>query len=184
MTPGIGRDLDAVLGAHAPRRACRAFLRAIAERGRSRSPISSAAAASPGALDAAVGPAHDGIAQKALDVFADEAFVNGLKGAGVRGDRFRRARRARRARRRRTLAGRDRSARRLQQHRRQRLDRHVVLGARRARRESSGPRLSCSEASGSARRASFSTARIPTSCSRPAQACTWRRSTRTQTRSG
>jgi fructose-1,6-bisphosphatase I len=38
-----------------------------------------------GALEAAIGPAHDGLAQKALDVFADEAFVNGLKGAGVRG---------------------------------------------------------------------------------------------------
>jgi fructose-1,6-bisphosphatase I len=38
-----------------------------------------------GALDAAVGPAHDGIAQKALDVFADKSFVDGLKGSGVRG---------------------------------------------------------------------------------------------------
>jgi fructose-1,6-bisphosphatase I len=38
-----------------------------------------------GALDADVGPAHDGIAQKALDVFADKAFVDGLKGSGVRG---------------------------------------------------------------------------------------------------
>ena len=37
-----------------------------------------------GALDAAVGPAHDGFGQKALDLFADEAFVTGLKGAGVR----------------------------------------------------------------------------------------------------
>ncbi len=38
-----------------------------------------------GALDAATGPAHDGFGQRALDVFADEAFVNGLKGTGVRG---------------------------------------------------------------------------------------------------
>ena len=38
-----------------------------------------------GALDAAVGPAHDGIAQKALDVFADAYFINGLKGSGARG---------------------------------------------------------------------------------------------------
>ena len=38
-----------------------------------------------GALDAAVGPAHDGVAQKALDVFADKAFVDGLNGSGVRG---------------------------------------------------------------------------------------------------
>ncbi len=38
-----------------------------------------------GALDAAVGPAHDGVEQKALDVFADETFLWALKGAGVRG---------------------------------------------------------------------------------------------------
>ena len=38
-----------------------------------------------GALDAEVGPPHDGIAQKALDVFADKAFVDGLKGSGARG---------------------------------------------------------------------------------------------------
>ena len=38
-----------------------------------------------GALDAAVGPAHDGVEQKALDVFADETFLGALKGAGVRG---------------------------------------------------------------------------------------------------
>jgi fructose-1,6-bisphosphatase I len=37
-----------------------------------------------GAMDADVGPAHDGLAQKALDLFADEAFVNWLKRAGVR----------------------------------------------------------------------------------------------------
>jgi fructose-1,6-bisphosphatase I len=38
-----------------------------------------------GALHADVGPAKDGVAQKALDVFADEAFVSGLRHAGVRG---------------------------------------------------------------------------------------------------
>ena len=38
-----------------------------------------------GALDAEVGPAHDGVPQKALDVFADDAFVRRLGGAGVRG---------------------------------------------------------------------------------------------------
>src|ERR1700722_8893157 len=37
-----------------------------------------------GAMDADVGPAHDGVAQKALDVFADGAFINWLKRAGVR----------------------------------------------------------------------------------------------------
>lgn len=38
-----------------------------------------------GALDSATGPAHVGFGQSALDMFADEAFVNGLKGTGVRG---------------------------------------------------------------------------------------------------
>ncbi len=38
-----------------------------------------------GALDAAIEPAHDGLGQTALDAFADEAFVNGMKGSGVRG---------------------------------------------------------------------------------------------------
>jgi len=32
-----------------------------------------------------VGPSKDGVAQKTLDVFAHEAFVSGLRGAGVRG---------------------------------------------------------------------------------------------------
>jgi len=38
-----------------------------------------------GALDADVGPGHDGVPQKALDVFADQTFIDGLRGAGVRG---------------------------------------------------------------------------------------------------
>jgi fructose-1,6-bisphosphatase I len=38
-----------------------------------------------GALHADVGPAKEGVAQRALDVFADEAFVAGMRGAGVRG---------------------------------------------------------------------------------------------------
>ena len=81
--PNVGDDLDAYLNANAPDDIAR-VLDAIAEaslplvhlirRGRLA-----------GALDAAIGPAHDGFAQKALDVFADEAFVSGLKGAGVRG---------------------------------------------------------------------------------------------------
>ena len=37
-----------------------------------------------GATDADVGPAHYGVAQKALDVFANEAFANWLKRADVR----------------------------------------------------------------------------------------------------
>jgi len=38
-----------------------------------------------GVLHAEVGPDHDGVAQMALDVFADETFVGGLKRAGVKG---------------------------------------------------------------------------------------------------
>ncbi len=38
-----------------------------------------------GAMQAEVGPSHDGMPQTALDVFADQAFVARLKGAGVRG---------------------------------------------------------------------------------------------------
>ena len=83
ITPRIGDDLDAFLNANAPGDVAR-VLSALAQaslplvqlirRGRLA-----------GALDATVGPAHDGFGQKALDVFADEAFVNGLRGAGVRG---------------------------------------------------------------------------------------------------
>ena len=51
---------------------------------RCRSHISSAAARS-AALSIRRRPGHDGFAQKALDVFADDAFVDGLKGSGVRG---------------------------------------------------------------------------------------------------
>jgi len=81
--PNVGDDLDAYLNLNAPDDVAR-VLGAVAQaslplvhlirRGRLA-----------GALDAAIGPAHDGFGQKALDVFADEAFVNGLKGAGVRG---------------------------------------------------------------------------------------------------
>ncbi len=81
--PNIGDDLDAYLHVCAPRDVAR-VLTAIAEaslplvhlirRGRLA-----------GGLDAAVGPAPDGSVQRALDVFADQAFLNGLKDAGVRG---------------------------------------------------------------------------------------------------
>ena len=81
--PRIGEDLDAFLSANAPGDVA-GVLSALAKaslplvhlirRGRLA-----------GALDAAVGPAHDGFGQRALDLFADEAFVNGLKGAGARG---------------------------------------------------------------------------------------------------
>ena len=81
--PNVGDDLDAYLNANASpdlARVLSAIARAslplvhLIRRGRLA-----------GALDAAVGPAHDGFGQKALDLFADQAFVNGLKGAGVRG---------------------------------------------------------------------------------------------------
>jgi fructose-1,6-bisphosphatase I len=83
MTPRIGDDLDAVLGVLAPAVLARVLSRL-------------AGAALPVAnvirwgglsdvFGAPVGPGHDGVAQKALDVFADEAFVNGLRGCGVRG---------------------------------------------------------------------------------------------------
>ena len=81
--PRIGEDLDAFLSANAPGDVAR-VLSALAKaslplvhlirRGRLA-----------GALDAAIGRAPDGFGQKALEVFADEAFVRGLKGAGVRG---------------------------------------------------------------------------------------------------
>ena len=83
MTPRIGHDLDAVLRTIAP-----------ADMARVLSALASAAlpvanlirwGGLSGAFDAPVGPGHDGTAQKALDVFADKAFVNGLKGAGVCG---------------------------------------------------------------------------------------------------
>ena len=137
-----------------------------------------------GALDAAVGPAHDGLAQKALDVFADEAFVNGLKGAGVRGVAVRGARESGRNRRRRNAAGGDRSARRLLEHRRQHLDRHLLFGAGRADRRICKSRISFSLASSSAQRASSSTGRTSRSSSRPARASARRRSIRTRTPTG
>jgi fructose-1,6-bisphosphatase I len=83
MTPRLGHDLDAVLSVVAP-----------ADLARVLSGLASAAlpvanlirgGGLSGAFHAPVGPDHDGVAQKALDVFADKAFVSGLKGAGVRG---------------------------------------------------------------------------------------------------
>ena len=81
-TQQIGQNLDAFLSIHAPLPLAR-VLRAIAtaalplvhliRRGRL-----------VGEFESAVGPAHDGVAQTALDVFADDAFVNGLEGANVR----------------------------------------------------------------------------------------------------
>ena len=80
---GIGETLDAFLVAHASADLAR-VLNALAKvslqlvqvirRGRLA-----------GELGVAVGPAHDGLPQRALDVFADEAFINGLRGAGVQG---------------------------------------------------------------------------------------------------
>src|SRR5208283_365729 len=84
MTTRIGDGLDAFLNANASADVARvlsALARAslplvhLIRRGRLA-----------GALDASVGPAHDGFGQRALDLFADEAFVNGLKGAGARSE--------------------------------------------------------------------------------------------------
>jgi fructose-1,6-bisphosphatase I len=81
-TAQIGQNLDAFLSSHAPVNLAR-VLQAIAcaalplahliRRGRLA-----------GEFESAVGPAHDGVAQTALDVFADDAFENGLRGARVR----------------------------------------------------------------------------------------------------
>ena len=77
-----GRDLDAFLAAHVARPLAR-VLGAIAE---TALPIAHLIRRGglAGDLDEAIGPDHDGTAQKALDVFADEAFVSGFRGAGVR----------------------------------------------------------------------------------------------------
>jgi fructose-1,6-bisphosphatase I len=79
----IGDDLETFLKANAPADVAQV----ISALGRASLPIVHLIRRGrlAGALDAAIGPAPDGFAQKALDVFADEAFVNGLKDAGVRG---------------------------------------------------------------------------------------------------
>ena len=83
MTPRIGHDLDAVLGVLAPADLARVLSRLASAALPVANVIRSGRLS--GAFDAPVGPGHDGVAQKALDVFADAAFVDGLKGAGVRG---------------------------------------------------------------------------------------------------
>jgi fructose-1,6-bisphosphatase I len=81
-TPRIGEDLDAFLNVNAPDDVAR-VLSALAKASLPLVHLIRRGKLA-GALDAAVGPAHDGFGQKALDLFADEAFVNGLKGIGVR----------------------------------------------------------------------------------------------------
>jgi fructose-1,6-bisphosphatase I len=78
-----GQHLDAFLSAYAPSGLAR-VLRAIAEAALPLAHLIRRGGLA-GALDATVGPSHDGTAQKALDVFADEVFVHGLERAGVRG---------------------------------------------------------------------------------------------------
>jgi fructose-1,6-bisphosphatase I len=75
----IGDDLDSHLRVNAPHDVAR-VLTAIAEVS-----LPLVQLIRRGALDAAVKPAPDRFAQKTLDVFANEAFLNGLKGVGVRG---------------------------------------------------------------------------------------------------
>jgi fructose-1,6-bisphosphatase I len=82
MAPRIGHDLDSVLGVIAPADLAR-VLRRLAS---AALPVANLIrwGGLSGAFDAPVGPDHDGTAQKALDVFADKAFINALKDAGVR----------------------------------------------------------------------------------------------------
>jgi len=79
----FGEDLDAFLrrGAH-PELA--RVLGALAQAA-SRVAHSTRRGRLGGRLDAEVGPGHDGVAKKALDALADDAFIDRLKGAGVRG---------------------------------------------------------------------------------------------------
>ena len=79
----IGDDLNSYLGENAPHDVAR-VLTAIAEASLSLAQLIRRGRLA-GALDAAVIPAFDGFAQKTLDVLANEAFLNGLKGVGVRG---------------------------------------------------------------------------------------------------
>jgi fructose-1,6-bisphosphatase I len=83
MTPRIGHDLDEVLGVLAPADLARVLSRIAS----AALPVANVIrwGGLSGVFDAPVGPGHDGVAQRALDVFADEAFVNGLRGAGVHG---------------------------------------------------------------------------------------------------
>jgi fructose-1,6-bisphosphatase I len=82
-TPRPGVGLKAFLGANAPAD-LGSVLYALAEASLSVARLIRRGSLS-GALDAAVGPAHDGVAQKVLDVLADKSFVGGLKGSVVRG---------------------------------------------------------------------------------------------------
>jgi fructose-1,6-bisphosphatase I len=82
-TPRLGVSLKAFLGANAAADVT-SVLCALAEASLSVANLIRRGSLG-GALHAAVGPAHDGIAQKALDVFADKFFLDGLKGSGVRG---------------------------------------------------------------------------------------------------
>jgi fructose-1,6-bisphosphatase I len=79
---GIGAELDAFLDANVPPSLAR-VLHAIAG-GSLAVAYRIRRGVLDGAMDAEVGPAHDGVAQTALDVFADGAFANWLKRAGVR----------------------------------------------------------------------------------------------------
>ena len=82
-----------------------------------------------GELGAAVGANTDGDIQKALDLFADAAFAAALKRASVRALASEEREVPDRPQPRRQISRRDRSARRLLQHRRQRHDRYDLLRA-------------------------------------------------------
>jgi fructose-1,6-bisphosphatase I len=80
--PGTGVELDAFLDVNVPPSLAQ-VLRAIVG-GSLATAYRIRRGVLAGAIGAEVGPAHDGVAQKALDIFAHEAFVNWLARAGVR----------------------------------------------------------------------------------------------------
>jgi fructose-1,6-bisphosphatase I len=81
-TPRIGQSLDAFLRLRAPVDLAR-VLQAIADAALPLAHLIRRGRLA-GEFEEAVGPAHDGVAQTALDVFADDVFVNGLGDASVR----------------------------------------------------------------------------------------------------
>jgi fructose-1,6-bisphosphatase I len=80
--PQIGQNLEAFLSLHAPVTLA-GVLQAIADAALPLAHLIRRGRLA-GEFESAVGPAHDGVAQTALDVLADEAVVNGLRCASVR----------------------------------------------------------------------------------------------------
>jgi fructose-1,6-bisphosphatase I len=80
--PQTGQNLEAFLSRHAPA-ALAGVLQAIADTALPLAHLIRRGRLA-GEFESAVGPAHGGVAQTALDLFADHAFVNGLRCASVR----------------------------------------------------------------------------------------------------